>query len=457
MKPNLHNVTLICADTTNKVEWSLRAIEKSLEQCDFGAVKLLTDRTDLKYAVKIPKLDGLGAYSKFCVREMARYVETPYALVVQYDGYPINGAAWSDDFLKTDFIGAPFNPAGIVGNGGFSLRSKRLLDFLAQSNWEDYHPEDSCISVRHRSDLEAQGFSIAPLALAKRFAIESRSWDSQEWRGTPNAYTNEFGFHSLLTPLPKEKQVCNVMTHSGDAGDIIYGLAAAQALDGGMLFITPDNKYPYPLNSRWSRMGGEAKWVDNLVPLIEAQPYILKARYTHGHPSSTTHDLNRFRIPWKERTARDFDSILKLHMDAFNLPLPTEPWLTVPDPVVIPGKPFVVNRTARYQNDKFPWDRLVPKYSDEMVFVGEWKEYCLFCGFAPAKRIHYFPTANALELARVVAGAKVFIGNQSLALSIAHGLKKAVIVEEWEGNANTHLERSNAVYVRTGKEIAHWL
>jgi hypothetical protein len=458
LKPHLQHTTLICADTTNKVEWSLRAIEKAKQQCTFAAVKLLTDRTDLSHAVKIPKIDGLDGYSKFCVREMAKHVDTPYALVVQYDGYPLNGQAWSEDFTEFDYVGAPFNPSGLIGNGGFSLRSKRLLDYMAQSNWEDFHPEDSCISIRHRSELEEKGFKIATPEVARRFAIESRSWDNQEWRGTPNAYTNEFGFHSLLTPLPPKQRVCNVMTHSGDAGDIIYGLAAAQALDGGMLFITPDNKYPYPLNSRWSRMGGEAAWVDNLVPLIEAQPYILKCRYTHGHPASTTHDLNKFRLPWRNRTAKDFDSILKLHMDAFDLLMPSEPWLSVPDPIVMPNKWLVVNRTARYHNDKMPWDRIVPKYAKQMLFVGTEQEYGLFRGFAPGNRIDYCNTKDALELARVIAGARVFIGNQSLALAIAHGLSKPVIAEEWSANANCHLERSNAIYVRNGDELpAHWL
>ena len=444
MKPSLPDVTLICADCTDKWNWSLNAIEKSRWQCDFGAVKLLTHTSRSRN--RIPKITGLDGYSKFCIREMHKYVDTSHALICQYDGYVLNGAAWSDAFLKFDYIGAPFNPSGIVGNGGFSLRSKKLMEWIAKQPWEDFHPEDSAICVRHREELEKEGFKFAPREIAYDFAYEGRSWNNREWQGIPNYWNGQFGFHSLLTHLPSDRRVCNILTHSGDAGDVIYSLAAVKALGGGMLFLTPHNRYPFPLNSRWSRMGGEVSWVDNLAPLVEAQPYILKCRYTHGHPASTTHDLNRFRIPWKNRTAKDFDSILKLHMDAFNLPLPTEPWLTVNEPIVVPGRPIVVNRTSRYNNHDFPWDRLCAKYGDQMVFVGAPQEAEAFQGFAPEKRVPHYETKDALELARVVAGAKLCIMNQSLPLAIAHGLHKKVLCEVWAANANCCIQRHGAMY-----------
>ena len=447
VKPYLPNVTLVCIDTTDKVDWSLRAIEKSMEQCAFAEVKFLSDHPIAKH--QIPPISGLDGYSKFCIRELHKHISTSHALIVQYDGFVLNGQAWSDEFLKFDYIGAPFNPSGVVGNGGFSLRSKKLMEWTAQQEWPDYHPEDSAICGRHRGEVAAAGFKIAPTLMAARFAMEGRSWDSAEWSGTFNQWRGQFGFHSLLTKLPDEHRVCNVFTHSGDAGDVVYGLAAAKALGGGMLFLTPHNQHPYPLNSRWTRMGGEAPWVDNLAPLVESQPYILKCRYTHGHPASVTHDLNRFRIPWRNRTVKDFDSILKLHCDAFNLPLPTGPWLTVDDPIVIHGRPIVVARTSRYQNHEFPWDRLCNKYGDQMVFVGLPQEAEAFRGFAPHRHIPHYQTKDALELARVIAGAKLCVMNQSLPLAIAHGLHNKVITECWLQNSNCEYRREGAVYVKS--------
>jgi len=224
-------------------------------------------------------------------------------------------------------------------------------------------------------------------------------------------------------------------------------MAAFRALGGGVLYLSPHNKYPHPLDSRWTRTGGDPEWVNNLKPLLEAQPYVVRVQYTHGTPFSTDFDLNRFRIPWARRTAKDFDSILKLHMDAFGLPLPNEPWLAVSDPITVPGRPIVVARSERYQDVTYPWGKFAYRHGDRMVFVGTEREYNLFKGFAAPKfHIPHYPTKDCLELARVIAGAKVFCGNQSLPLAIAHGLGKPVVVEEWSLNANCHIERPNAVY-----------
>jgi hypothetical protein len=285
-----------------------------------------------------------------------------------------------------------------------------------------------------------------PPELARQFSFEGRSWNTKEWQGVPNKWRGQFGFHSLLSVLPPDKKPFKIFHHSLDQGDCIYGLAAMKALGGGALFISPDNKFPHPLASRWQRMGGEAATVDNLRPLIEAQDYAVSCRYTHGTPFSTDYDLNRFRIPWRNRTARDYDSILKLHMDAFSLPMPSVPWLAVPEPVVIPDKPIIVNRTARYQNLDFNWTRFIEKFHRQMTFVGTPQEYEVFCGFAPHCKFDYHPTKDALELARVIAGAKLFCGNQSLALAIAHGLYKNVVVECWPQNDNCRMDRPGTIY-----------
>ena len=454
MKPFVP-VSLICADTTAKAHLAARAIDRTLEQIQVEDFAFLTNQSMERCfngtATVIPDIKGLEGYSNWCIKEMSEHVTSSHALVIQADGYVLNGNAWDDNFLSYDYIGAPFNPSGVVGNGGFSLRSKRLLDYMAKAGWDDCHPEDSAICVRHREELEKQGFKFAPLEVAERFAIEGRSWDREEWTGMPNLYANSFGFHSFLTRLPKSKKPCNIFHSSGDAGDVIYGLPAMKALGGGVLFLSADNRYPYPLNSRWARNGGKAEWVNNLAPLIEHQDYVWGCRYTHGTPFSTDYDLNKFRVPWKDMGPTSFDTILKLNMDAWDLPMPKTPWLTVKEPIVIPGKPFVVNRTQRYHNYEFPWDRFLDKYADQIAFVGSPEEYQLFKGLCLHKQIHYEPTTDALHLARVIAGCQRFIGNQSLALSIAHGLHKAVCVEEWPCNPNCRYVRPQALYFLPAK------
>ena len=55
------------------------------------------------------------------------------------------------------------------------------------------------------------------------------------------------------------------------------------------------------------------------------------------------------------------------------------------------------------------------------MFVGLPDEYTAFCA-ATGWDIPFYPTNNMLELASVVAGANLFIGNQSQALALAIGL-----------------------------------
>ena len=62
-------------------------------------------------------------------------IKTPFVLFIEWDGYVIEPRAWHPSFREYDYIGAKWadDPAdGMrVGNSGFCLQSKRLLDALA--------------------------------------------------------------------------------------------------------------------------------------------------------------------------------------------------------------------------------------------------------------------------------------------------------------------------------------
>lgn len=460
MKADLSDVTLVAVDCTPKVHLAQRAIDKCMEQCDFGAVKLLCRNAALRHAAICPPIRSLEDYSKFMVRGLWKYVETSHALVVQSDGYILNGEAWNPEFLEYDYIGAPWLPSNAVGNGGFSLRSRKLLELLARHPLGGTpHPEDSHICIRHRKTLEDLGIKFAPLELARRFAFEGRSWSNgQEWQGVPTRWQGQFGFHSWLTPLPKDLDRPKVFHHTGELGDVIYSLPTIAALGGGVLYLSADNRFPYP---RPTREMPSPNRVNSLASLIEAQDYIWRVQFTHGLPYSTDYDLNRFRLPWKNRTAADYDSIFSLHLKAFGADWPEDkPWLTVKDPIVVEGRPIVVSRSERYHNHDFPWYDFVQCYGDQMVFVGSDLEAHTFQGFGlPKFKIPHRKTENLLELARVIAGGKMFVGNQSCPLAIALGLGQNVIVETWELNPNCMLNRENAIHWRRGGVVIplEWL
>ena len=448
MKPNLKDVTLLCVDTTERAGKALLAFQKSSLQCDFGAYKFLTHSGEGDDIVHIPKLEGLQAYSNFCIREMVNHVDTSHVLLIQSDGYVLNADAWNDEFLKYDYIGAPWLPSGAVGNGGFSLRSRKLLRILATKNFGDSpHPEDNYICIRHRKELEGMGIRFAPTSVAQLFAFEGRSWNNGvEWSGIPSQWSGQFGFHSWLTPLPRHIPRPRIFHHTGDWGDVIYSLPTVKALGGGVMFLSDDNKFPYP---RRSRERVTADWVNNISPLLMEQPYIERVHYTHGLPFSTDYDLNKFRLPWSKTGPDSLAPIWRLHLKAFGVDYPEDkPWLSVRNPISIADRPIVVSRSPRYRNLHFPVIHLAREYGDKMLFVGNEREFAGFHNLMAAvgKKAEWYRTENLLELARIIAGAKVFIGNQSAPMAIAMGLCKNVIQECWQGNPNCLFRRPNVIY-----------
>lgn len=65
------------------------------------------------------------------------------------------------------------------------------------------------------------------------------------------------------------------------------------------------------------------------------------------------------------------------------------------------------------------------KYEKDIVFIGSERdgEKDLFCGIAGIN-CEYRRVADAYEFAQVINGSNLFIGNQSLGLALAEGLKK---------------------------------
>lgn len=453
-KPHLPTVTLLSVDCTDKVHLAERAIEKTLEQCTFDAVKLLTHEAHRAHAEVIPKIESLEAYSHFMVRKLHEHVDTSHCLVIQSDGWVINGAAWTDEFLRYDYIGSPWEHwGGKVGNGGFSLRSRRLLEAGAQLDpTSNPHPEDAWLCHQQRGRLEAWGCRFAPTPLARKFGFEGRAYNGTEWSGDGRSYNQAFGFHSFLSPLPSWVDAPLVFHTSGDIGDLVYSLAVARELGGGAYFVSPDCKYPFPRPPKACR--DSMAFHLATCRLSRKQPYIWNQQHTHTTPHSTDVDFNRFREAYHRGGSENWKSLLQLHAQPFGVDIDgSTPWLECDDPLTIPGRPIVVNLTQRYRNYEFPWWQLIRRYGHQMVFVGSVAEHAALQGHAPDITIPHQSTSDLWEVARVIKGGKVFVGNQSSPLAVAHGLGQNVVVEEWAANPNCHIERPNAMYPKGSAEI----
>ncbi len=182
MKPKLNNVTLLAIDCVNYGE-CLTAIRKSMYQVDFGASKFLTDikayNPNFPFEiVKIPKISSKQEYSQFVIKELYKHIDTEFVLLIQHDGFVLDGECWDEDFLNYDYIGAPwlYIDGKNVGNGGFSLRSKKLLDILGKDDFiQATDPEDQAICRLYRDYLERKhGIKFAPEEVADRFSFELR-------------------------------------------------------------------------------------------------------------------------------------------------------------------------------------------------------------------------------------------------------------------------------------------
>lgn len=185
---SLPNVTLFGIDSHDK-DGITRAASISQRDIDFGAVKVITDDLFTKGGnSEVRRMD----YSKFMLKELTKHFDTSHVLTIHADGYVVNWKAWSDEFLQYDYIGGVWDwyKDNQVGNGGLSLRSKKLCDILSEYELEHYHPEDHHICRTYRKALEQLGIKFAPVEVAKRFSREGYGIAHEM-----NMYEGEFGFH----------------------------------------------------------------------------------------------------------------------------------------------------------------------------------------------------------------------------------------------------------------------
>lgn len=185
-KRKLDNVTLMVVDCVDYDRAKL-AFDHCNSYFDFGDAKLLTHFPINDDCVQlIPKIASIQDYNDFMIKKVADYFTTEFVLIAQWDGFIWHADMWDDEFLKYDYIGAAW-PAEVmfpgvptkfnVGNGGFSIRSKRLQEFLKNDDnltikYANYYAEDVVICQLNRAYLEKCGFTFAPKELADKFSWE---------------------------------------------------------------------------------------------------------------------------------------------------------------------------------------------------------------------------------------------------------------------------------------------
>lgn len=186
----LKDLTIVVIDSMN-YDASKLALTQTLKVFPEAKVLVFSDKKfcDCDTFVQVEKFNTIE-HSRICLQEVGKHVDTSWALFIQYDGFPTDPEMWSDKFLEYDYIGAPFkkNDEWVVGNGGFSFRSKKLLDLTPscpQVNDGDIGMlEDQVITFTSRAWLESQGIKYAPVDVARLFST-----------GEELERKRSFGFH----------------------------------------------------------------------------------------------------------------------------------------------------------------------------------------------------------------------------------------------------------------------
>lgn len=207
-KKNLKTVTLLGIDCVS-ADRLIDVANICQSGCDFAEVKLLTSLPSKdSRVIQIENINTIEKYSRFIISRLDEFISTSHVLVIQYDGYILNPQAWREEFLKYDYIGAPWptsythvnDDPMIVGNGGFSLRSKKLISIcatMAQLNFIlNYQPEDAAICRDFKPLLQRLGINFAPENVAKVFSFEENNRVGKKWNG-------QFGFHGRHTDISK--------------------------------------------------------------------------------------------------------------------------------------------------------------------------------------------------------------------------------------------------------------
>lgn len=200
----ISNLTLVAIITTQDyLSRTILSMEKSLERIKPARAIIICPQEFSHQTIECVQEEIKIDYSLWILENLVNYIETDFCLIQQWDSFILDESKWTDEFLKHDYIGALWQD-NQVGNGGFSLRSKKFLDIsqnissLLPVGEKVFGNEDffMCVTMR-RFLTKIKGISFAPAELARQFAVERIVND---WPHNPKDLTsyNSFGFHGAF-------------------------------------------------------------------------------------------------------------------------------------------------------------------------------------------------------------------------------------------------------------------
>ena len=263
--------------------------------------------------------------------------------------------------------------------------------------------------------------------LLKKIRLKLKAEDKAEYKYLKRVEKYKDGLKKIEPPalhFPAGRPVH--FKHSGNCGDIIYAIPTMLAIAGNEkiclhLHIDQPAEYAKHIHHPLGRVMLNRKTFQMIQPLLLAQPGFQSCEM-YDQSQEIDVDLDKMRqyplLLDRGNIARWYFLVFPVNYD-LNLS-----WLRVePDPDM--NKAIVIARSRRYRAPDVDYGFL-KKYPD-IHFIGLEDEYEDMKKMVP--HIRYRPTGDFNEMAAVIAGAGLFIGNQSFPFSIAEALKVNRLLE----------------------------
>lgn len=197
-----NNLTIVAVYGHNNGASAIPSILKSMKELpgSRGLLLSLVKPDNLPDSIEWKEIGFLDymMYSIFIMHSLYSFIETDYCLMVQDDGWVLNGDNFKPEYYDYDYIGGACHaamvgnelllqgswhdkfPRTIVQNGGFSLRSKRFLEApnklgIVHNHAKDINlwNEDVQLSCIKRHLFTQHGIKYAPEKTIRDFSLES--------------------------------------------------------------------------------------------------------------------------------------------------------------------------------------------------------------------------------------------------------------------------------------------
>ena len=215
--------------------------------------------------------------------------------------------------------------------------------------------------------------------------------------------------------------------HSGNASDIIYSLPIVRMLEIEHFIINVHSGLTFDKSGRTNMSLEVAHF---LCPLLLKQPYIKKvsivksdlpSEFLGNDIEGINFNLDKFRLQeiFKHHLAICYAKMFGIYLNLF------EGWLFVDSKIDYRDDYIVIFLTSQYRSlsDKY-WVKSLSGLKN-IIVLGSSKKFFAMIG----NSAKFIACADFLEMAKIIASAKMFIGNPSLASAIAEGLKIPRIIE----------------------------